>query len=234
MIQTTEAYREAIIGSPRYMELFAVVDLSDPDKVMLPVTASPEAPWSRKEQLHNYELNPPPRLATLERGRWLGDGSFDVFGDDYSVPNEVGYASELLSGSIGAFSEPFPFIQLNFSGIDVLQACSFFFDGDPVDGVPYDFTVEVIQGSTAYYTQEVTGNTEATVSFRGFTVYNPDHIRLTIKKWSLPSRRVRVMEMVTGLFERWTGPDLDSFSATLQGQFSCLSLPYGSVNLSMD
>ena len=103
MIKTSDAFREAIVGSPRKIELLAVVDISDPDKVMLPVTASPEAPWSRKEQLHDYELDIKGRYATGERGRWLGDGSFDLFPDDYTVPDEVGYAGKALSGPSGAF-----------------------------------------------------------------------------------------------------------------------------------
>lgn len=234
MIQTSEAYRAAIVGSPRSIELYAVVDISDPDKKYLPVTASPEAPWSKKEQLHNYELDAPARMATLERNRWLGNGTFDLFPADYSVSTEVGYASQAVSGSSGAFSSPFPWIELNFSGVRILQAFSIFFDSDPVDGVPMDFTVEVVQGTTAYYTKEVEGNTSDSVQFKGFTVYDPNYIRLTVKKWSIPSRLVRLAEMTTGLFERWTGDELAAFTATLQGQFSCLSLPYGSVTLSMD
>lgn len=234
MIQTSQAYREAIVGSPREIELFAVVDISDPDKKYFPTTCSPEAPWSKKEELHNYDLTSPPRYMTGERGRTLLNGTFDLFPDDYSVPDEVGYAGKALSDSSGAFSAPFPFVQINIFNVRILQGCSLFFSGDPVDGVPCDFTLEVIQGQTAYFTQEVTGNYQSEVSFRGFVVYSPDAVRLTVKRWTIPHRLVRLVEVVTGLFERWTGDDLASFSATLQGQFSCLSLPYGSVNLAMD
>lgn len=234
MIQTSEAFREAIVGSPRRMELFVIVDISDPDKVMLPTTSSGEAPWSKKEQLHDFELSAPPRYATGERGRWLGDGTFDLSPDDYALPDEMGYAGNILSGPDGSFSEPFPWVQLNFSGVRILQATSAFFSEDPVDGVPCDFTVAIYAGTQLVWSQEIEGNTESAVQFKGFTVYDPTAIRLTVRKWSLPSRRVRLVEIITGLFERWTGSDLASFNATLQGQFSCLSLPYGSVNLSMD
>lgn len=234
MIQTSEAFRDAIVGSPRYIELFAIVDISDPDKVLLPVTSSGEAPWSKKEQIHDYDLSAPPRYATGELNRWLGDGSFDLFPDDYALPDEMGDAGDVLSGPDGAFPAPFPWVQLNFSGVRVLQATSMFFSEDPLDGVPCDFTVEVYSNTQLVWSQDIEGNTETVVQFKGFTVYNPTAIRLTVKKWSLPSRRVRLVEIITGLFERWTDSDLASFNATLQGQFSCLSLPYGSVNISMD
>ncbi len=231
-MEATQAYREAIVGSPRRIELSAVVDISDPDKKYLPVTASPETAWSRKEQLHNYIIDAPDRYATLERGRWLGDGSFDLFPDDYSVPNEVGYASEILSGSSGAFSEVF--VQLNFANVRILQACSIIFDGDPADGVPADFTVEVWSNDQMYLSREFAGNTDTSVLLKDFTIYDPTAIRLIVTRWSLPSRRARLVEMLAGYFERWSPDDFAAFSATLQGQFSCLGLPYGSVSLSMD
>lgn len=233
MISTSQAYRDAIVGSPRLIELLAVVDISDPDKAMLPVTCSTEAAWSKKEQLYDYDLTGPPRYATLEPGRAVLDGTFDVFPADYVVPTEVGYASQAMSGADGSFDE-YPWVQLNFSGVRVLQAISIFFSTDPADGVPMDFTVEVFQGTTAYFTKEITGNAETDITIDGFTVYNPVSIKLTVGKWSLPYRRVRLVEMTTGLFERWSRNDLAEFNATLQGQFSCLSIPYGSVTLAMD
>lgn len=233
MIKTSEAFLQAIVGSPRRIELFAVVDISDPDKVMLPATASPEAVWSKPEELYNYEIAAPPRLATLEPGRWLLDGSFDVFQDSCQVPQEVGYASAALSGADGSFSTPV-WVQLNFSGVRILQAFSVYFSTDPLDGVPQDFTVDILDHDQSYYRQEVTGNRETEVQFKGFTVYDPTSVRLTVTRWSLPGRRMRMVEFVIGLFERWTGNMLESFSATLQGQFSCLSLPYGTVELGLD
>lgn len=232
MIQTSQAFRDAIVGSPRYIELSAVVDLSDPDKKYLPAAASPAAPWSKIEQLHNYELTRGSRYVTLERGRWLGDGTFDLFPDNGTLPGEVGYVSEDLSGPGGAFSGVF--LQLNFANVRVLQALSLFFPTDPVDGVPADFTVEVYAGSQLYYTQEFSENTETELTVRGFTVYDPTAVRVNITRWSLPSRRVRVTEMVIGLFEKWSPDMFASFSATLQGQFSCLSVPYGSVRMAID
>ena len=63
MIQTSAEFQSAIVGSPRWVELSALVDFSDPDKEYLPVTSSPEAAWSRKEQLHNLILDSLIRLS---------------------------------------------------------------------------------------------------------------------------------------------------------------------------
>lgn len=233
MIQTSEAFREAIVGSPREIELLAVVDISDPDKVMLPVTSSGEAPWSRGDQLYDYEIDGPPRYSTLEDGLWLLNGTGDLFPDDYRVPEQIGNAGDVLCKKNGEFLSKV-WIQPNFSGVRILQAISLFFPSDPVFGYPTDFTVEVWSNSQLVHTEEITGNTEADVMIRGFTVYDPTAVKLTVYRWSLPYRRIRMMEFVIGLFERWKSNDLYQFNVTLQGQFSCLSLPYGSATLSMD
>lgn len=233
MIKTSSAFNEAIVGSPRRIELFAIVDISDPDKVMLPATSSPGAPWSRPDQLYNYEIAAPARYAALEPGRWLLGGGFKIFPDSYAVPQEVGYASSSISGADGSFPEA-QWIQLNFSGVSILQAFSVFFSTDPLDGIPVDFSVDVAFNDQVYFHKEVTGNTETQAQFKGFTVYDPTSVRLTVTRWSLPGRRLRTVEFVIGVFERWSGDVLESFSARLQGQFSCLTLPYGTAEIGLD
>lgn len=235
MLERSAAYEAAVAGSPRHIFLRAVVDISDPDKVWLPVTSSPEAPWSRGEELHDRSFSVPPRQATLEPGRWLLGGGFEIFPDGCRVPGDLpqGWASKALSGFDGTFASP-QWAALNFSGMSILQAFSVFFSTDPLDGVPADFTVEVLYNDTAYFTQAVTGNRETEMQFDGFTVYDPTSIRVTVTRWSLPGRRVRMVEIVPGIYEDWDADLLSRFSVTQQGQFSCLSLPYGRAEIAMD
>ena len=233
MIKTSAAYQAAIVGSPRRIELLAVVDISDPDMVYGKVTSSGLAPWSKPEELHDKSYDPPARYATLERGRWLLDGSFDIFPEDFQVSEPMAVATEAISGDDGTFAEPV-WVQQNFSKVDVMQACSVFFSTDPADGVPADFTVEVITAGQVFHTQAFTGNTATEVAVSGFTVQTPDAIKVTVTKWSLPGRRMRVVEILPGAVERWSPRMLASFSVVQQGDFSCLALPYGSMSLAMD
>lgn len=233
MLNRTAAYDAAITADARRVYLRAIVDISDPDKVLLPVTGSPEAPWSKKEQLHDYDMTAPPRRATLEKNRWMLDGSYQLFPAGYAIPGPVGYASAALCDASGVFNPPLT-IQLNFTGVRILQDFSLYFSELPEDGVPEDFTVEVFCNDTVYFTQETTNNAAPSVRFRNFTVYDPTAIRVTVRKWSRPSRRVRAVEFVLGTFERWDGDGLEALSVSLQGQFSCLTLPYGTAELTMD
>ena len=233
MIKTSEAFRAAIVGSPRRIEILAVVDISDPDTVFNAASGSGFAPWSKDADLHDHNFDAPRRYATLEHNRWALDGTFDIFPDDYKVTAHMGTATDVLSGADGTFS-PAVWTQLNFSGVDVLQACSVFFSTDPLDGYPVDFTVEVIQGGVTYYTKTFEGNTATSVVMDGFTVYNPDAIRVTCTKWSRGSRRMRIVEILPGIYEEWSSGMLAEFSVKQQGNVACTALPYGTCTLKMD
>ena len=232
MISSTKEYQAAITSDSRRMYVKAIVDISDPDMVITGVEASSIAPWSNEESLYDKETDPPVRYATLERNRWLLDGTFSIFPDSYDV-SDAGYALNELSGDDGNFSNP-QTTTLNLSETDILQAFSVFFSSNVEDGVPDTFTVEVIQGTTAYFSKTVTGNRESALSFDGFTVYNPDKITISVTKWSLPGRRVRMVEIIPGVYEEWYGAAIAGFSMTQQSDFSCITLPYGTLKLSIN
>lgn len=72
------------------------------------------------------------------------------------------------------------------------------------------------------------------MSLDGFTVQIPTSIRLTVTRWSLPGRRMRIAEIVPGLYEAWSDDVLASLDIQMRGNFSCLALPYGTCTLQMD
>ena len=233
MLDLSGSYYAAITADARRILLRAIIDIIDPDISYGTVEGSGEAPFSRPEQLHDkiFALSPP--YATLERNRWLLDGRFQIFPDDYQAAGEVGYAGGELAGDDGTFDGA-QYVQLGFSNVSILQACSVYFPGADFDGLAVDFTVEVLQGGTAYYTKAITGNAEAQINLDGFTVNNPDAIRVTVSKWSLPGRRMRIPEIIPGIYEEWDNSIIAAFSVTQQANFACLALPYGTCSLSMD
>lgn len=234
MINSTAAYRAAITGGARRALLRALIDISDPDIVYGPAGSSGESAYSKSAQLHDKNFTGPARYATLERNRWVLDGAWGVYPDrPAELEGETAFQGGVLSGADGAFPTA-QWVELRFSGVSVLQACSVWFPENDWDGVPADFTVEVKQGGAAYHTKTFTGNMETHVSLAGFTVYNPDAIRLTVTKWSLPGRRLRAVEIVPGVYEEWGNDVIASFDLKHQGNFSCLALPYGTCTLKMD
>lgn len=226
MINSTAAYKSAVVADNRRVRLLAVIDIISPDIVYGSTTSSGFTSFSKPDQLHDkvFALD---RYATLENNRWVLDGSFDLV----PASGQIGVATENMSNDEGSISE---WVEMAFEDVSILQACSVYFSEDALDGVPADFTVEVKQGGTAYYTKTFTGNTAAKVSLDGFTVYNPDAIRVTVTKMNLPHRRVRIAEIVLGIYEEWDGSIISDFSCKHQGDVSCTSLPYGTCTISMD
>jgi hypothetical protein len=234
VIDSTDSYKAKITGDSRRILLKAIIDIISPDIVYGTVENSGAADWSKSAQLYDKEMESDSRYATLERGRWLLDGTFRIIPDDpQELTGQVGFVGDVLSGDDGTFPQPV-WVEEQFSNVSILQACTIYFPENSFDGIPVDFTVEVKQGGTSYYTETVTGNTESSATFSGFTVYNPDAIRLTVTKWSLPGRRLRVSEIIPGVYETWDESILASFEVVQQGNVSCLSLPYGTCTLRMD
>lgn len=232
MIESSAAYLAAITGDTRRVLLKAVINIIDPDMQLTGGSADSLAPWAKTAELYDYRFTTA-RYATLEQDRWLLDGSFAIFPDDYQVNKHMGVADAQLSGADGSFAVS-AWAAITFSGVSVLQAFSVYFPTDPLEGVAEDFTVEVLSAGQTFYSKTVTGNTASAVAFEGFTVQTPDTIKVTVTKWSLPSRRMRVVEILPGVYEEWTEDIVAAFDCKQQGDVSCLSLPYGTCTLKMD
>lgn len=230
MIQSSGAYQAAITGDARRILLRAAIDIIDPDIVYGTVDSSGAESVCVPEQVHDKGLEMAP-YATLEPNRWVLDGTFKLFplqGSDH-----IGFLGNVLSGGDGTFS-PAVWVEEQFANVSILQACSVYFPTAEYDGYPVDFTVEVRQGGTAYFTKAFTGNTATQINLDGFTVNNPDAIRVTVTRWSRSGRRLRVPEIIPGVHETWDGSMVASFALTQQVNFSCLALPYGTCTLRMD
>lgn len=233
MIESSNAYKIAVVEDTRRVLLRAIIDIIDPDVVYGTTESQSEAAFSQAEQLHDkvFELGLP--YTTLELNRWILDGVFRVFPDDFQTTEQVGYASEEVSGDNGVFLVP-QYVELPFFNVSILQACSIYFSDHEYDGIASNFTVEIKQGGTTYYSKTFVGNTEFQINLDGFTVNNPDAIRITVTTWSLPRHRMRVPEIVPGVYEEWDGKMIASFTLKHQGDVSCVSLPYGMCSIRMD
>lgn len=232
MLERSDAYQAAITGDHRRILLKAVIDIISPDIEFGGVESNSMSGYSDTARLRDKDFSQFSRRATLERNRWLLGGGFGLFPTQVA-PLDIPFLSEAVSDSEGIFSTPVTVSQV-FSGVSILQACSVYFSTDEADGVPEDFRVEVIQGGTVYHTETFTGNREDHVSIDGFTVHNPDAIRVVVTKISLPFRRVRAIEIVPGVYESWDNRIIAGFDVKQQANFSCLAMPYGTCTLSMD
>lgn len=231
MIKVSDGFHEAVIGVTRRMLGKAVVEIIDPDVTYGSSDGSGAAPWSKPEQLHDKVMAKDRRYATLEPNRWLLDGTAQLIPDNAAeAKGQIGHVGNAVSGADGTF-EGEVYAELPFTNVSILQACSVYFSTDPVDGIPADFRVAVLSGNTEIFSREFTDNKSSSVSLLDFTVYDPTAIRVYVTRWSLPGRRIRVVDIIPGLYEEWDLSSIVSLDVQMRGNFADLALPYGTANL---
>lgn len=233
MLNSSAAYKSAITADSRRILLRAVVNIIDPDAAFQKPRSGGLMAFSRPEQLTDKETEQDVNYITLEPNRWLLGAGFTPVPASGVITGQVGTVNTTLSGADGRFRIP-QWVEQPFTGVSILQACSVFFGGKDYDGTAADFTVDVMQGGRAVVSRDFSGNTARHVSVTGFTVYNPDAVRVTVRRWSLPGRRMRTAEIIPGIYEVWDGDMIAAFSTKQQGDVSCLSLPYGTCTITMD
>ena len=236
MISSSDDYREAVSADTRRTVVRVETDVVNPDVKYGEVTATSKAGISVDKQLHNGNVEIT-KYATLERNFWVLDGTAEIFNDNYSrkqAADKIGFVGNTFSGEDGSFSSPFS-VTLNINHPGILQAASVYFSHDVNNGYPKDFSASVYVGDLLVYSWSVTGNEEyQSESPELFEAYNPTRIVLTVSKWSLANRRVRLRQMLPGVHLIWSGDDIASLTVGQNTDPSCVTLPYSTAKLSID
>lgn len=234
MIDRSSVYDQAITARRRRITVRATFDLRDPDAVVSGAASSAQSPYSQIAQVYDEVTDQTDfKLGTLEQNRIQLDGSWALPPDD---PDEVkaeqlGWWGGVLSGADGTFASPQPYIELNFTGMSILQAFTLWFSQNSYDGVPESFRVDVYSAATLAFSRIVEGNADHQVLIEQFTVYDPTRIRITMLKWSRPYTYPRLTDLFFGLFEQWSGRDIYSVDVLTESTFTGLSLPYSTCDL---
>lgn len=234
MIDRSSAYDQAITARRRRITVRATFDLRDPDAVVSGAASSAQSPYSQINQVYDEITDQTDvKLGTLEQDRIQLDGSWALPPDD---PDEVaaeqlGWWGGVLSGADGTFASPQPYIELNFTGMSILQAFTLWFSQNSYDGVPESFRVDVYSAATLAFSRIVEGNADHQVLIDQFTVHDPTRIRITMLKWSRPYTYPRLTDLFFGLFEQWSGRDIYSVDVLTESTFTGLSLPYSTCDL---
>lgn len=233
MIKHSTAYDKAVVGDSRRQYLRAVFDLIDPDMEVTSVTSNSDGEkglinqiWERGTEESDF------KGLTLEYNRWALDGTWDIIPDDPTEqPGQIGWMSKAMSDSVGKFAEPYPYVEIVFSNVEILQAVTFMFSQKEYNGFPTHFRFQVYSGDNIPYDKEVAGNESQTLIIDKFKVENPTKIRLSIMEWSDPFRYARVPRILLGLYETWDNRVIKSVDIYTEVTFSGLKIPYSTCTI---
>lgn len=234
MIKSSESYKKAIVADYRRTKPSAYVDIISPDIALTSVSAD-SAPFCDTSQVFDRNFIVTSNVATLEKNRWLLDGSVEAkdFGNKVR-DTETGLVLDALSDENGNFQTP-QVVEVIFSGITGhLQTCTVFFSDMIIDSVPKNFKIEIRQGGNTYFEKSYTDNFKTEIVVSGFDVINADAIRLTIYSTVIPNRRVRIPEIYPGVYAKWDSDGIQSIEMSYRGDFSDTSSPYGTCDVSFD
>lgn len=235
MIEHSEAYASAVVADTRRTYLRAEVLIVSPLLAYGEPSGDFAASYAKPEQLYDRKFSGGDKYATLELNRTLLDGKMKIMPDDaVDMSGQIGVVSGKISDEDGSFSEPWT-VELPISGVAALQACTIWFAGEEMNGLPVDFTVQILaaDGSVGH-TEAFTNYRSKVVVFTRFTVYNPSAIVLNVLRWSLPYTRARVMEIFPGLYELWDHRMFQAITLNQQADFSNLVMPYGTCTMLID
>ena len=79
MTESSAAYKTAVVADARRTYIRAVINIIDPDIVFGSPSASSDAGYSQLPQLVDAEFVTGDNYTTMEKNRWLLNGSFQSF-----------------------------------------------------------------------------------------------------------------------------------------------------------
>lgn len=234
MLKPSDAANRALTARRRQMTARATFDLRDPDAVVTGAQTNTNGKYSQIAQVYDAitEQNNL-KIGTLEKDRMQLDGSWALPPNNPAdlAEEQMGWWCGTVSGADCGFAEPYPYLEITFTGLSVLQVFTLWFSQNAYDGYGVAFRLDVYSADTLAYTRTVTENTEYKVILDKFAVYDPTRVRVTVMQWSRPYCYPRITDMFLGLFERWTGREIASLDVLTESTFTGLKLPYSTCDL---
>ena len=171
-----------------------------------------------------YDTAKTVKYATTELNLWALDGSLTITPN--SAPYaDAGYASD--TDSKGSVTVRLPAVhEKATSGVTITWSSRY-------DEYPNEFTITARNGANIVYERHITGNTsQVTAIFE--QLQNYDSLTITVDKWDLPHRRVRIEKVVMGYVMTFTKKDIFSYSHQQYGHLNTGELPKNSIDFTLN
>lgn len=235
MYPVSQAFKDAVYAPARSVtarvrfEMLDVTAFEDVSNVNVPTGLFISQPY----QLHNKVRNTTNNIATLEPNRFKLDGSFS-FADDEDLESngEVGFISQGLCDAAGVFTMA-QVIIFTFNDDHSSAAISLTFD--PLNNeYATDFNVSAYDDfNNPIQSIDVADNIDSTAAVMGqFLSYRK--IVVTINKWSIGNRRLRLLEVDFGVIKVYGDNQLISANLIEEMDIATAQLPSPEFRFSVD
>ena len=231
MYPVSTEFMEKMKSDRRRVLAKVTIDYTDPflDQ-SIEATASEYANVSYPDQTANGLLEPGAKYASLD-GSWVLDGSYALApGLAQAAINELGWWGKQLSGTDGAFMQPYPTLTITFMPrpITKLQVV-----GDSKrQEWPVDFVISIYDAlGNVLHAETVVGNDQiAWGKSLDTPVTQATKMELTIQRWSHPGRQAKILEFFTSIQETYEGDEIISIRLLEEREVSHGSLPVGNIS----
>lgn len=230
MINVDANFKNGAVADSRRVYVKALISITPEDPHFGAITGSAQSLHSKSDQIYDEIDTLGKPAISYELNRWVIGQDFKVYTN--RLNEEASYESNATFDGNGNSSGLW--VQLEFSNVPILQGFSIYFPEDNVNGYPVNFTVQLKQNSTIMYERTVTNNRESKMFFSGFTAHYPTAIRITVTKWSLPYRRLRIPEITLGLRDEWSDDRFSSLTIRQKSDFTAFTVPYSTCEIEID
>jgi hypothetical protein len=233
MVKVSNLFKSKIYGQERTIQAkvsFEILDIAAYEDAAFSVTD--EAPISRLSQSINKIREMSHKYATFERDYFLLDGNSYIPPRENEGDSELGWWGDILSGADGTFAVS-PAMEFTFATPHSSIGLTLTFD-TLSNEYPTDFLIEAFDPTeTPILSQTITGNSSA-IYFFETPLENYQRIKITLLKWSKPSRRAKIVEVDFGIVREYTGEKLISLKIVEEMDLLSSTVPSNEMQFVLD
>ncbi|MBU5439505.1 hypothetical protein KQI42_15930 [Tissierella sp. MSJ-40] len=233
MIKVSQKFKESVYAPTRKTTAKVFFEILDNEAYNDNTsTVTSEAPISRKHQLTNKKRNMSHRYATFERDYFKLDGSFHIPPKPHEGDSELGWWSGDICNEEGIFN-PYQVLEFNFTEEHNSMGLTITFD-TMANEYASDFDIEVygLDGTLIHKEVVTNNNYHLYVLIRGLDNYGK--IKIIIKKWAKPFRRVRITEVDFGVVKNYEDDKLIKLNIIEQMNIISDTIPSNEIKFTID
>ncbi len=233
MIKVSRQFKEAVYAPIRKATAKVSFEILDNEAYNDNTsTVTGEAPISRKHQLTNKIRTMSYKYATFERDYFKLDGSFYIPPRPTEGNSELGWWSEDICDENGMFT-PYQVLEFNFTEEHNSMGLTITFDVLAKEHAS-DFDIEVyrLDGTLVHKESVISNNKSTYVMVKELDNYGK--IRIIIKKWVKPFRRVRITEVDFGVIHTYEDDKLIKLNIIEEMNIISDKIPSNEIRFTID